>query len=102
MPALHAPRARGIRDAPLPSSISLLADNDVGCVGMFHSDNVIAVIGVGCIARHDGSELAADVPRRVHRWGCLSWPVAVPGAWPRPIASCWAGATMASSGRRWR
>src|SRR5262249_56285434 len=65
MPALHAPRARGIRDAPLPSSISLLADNDVGCVGMFHSDNVIAGIDVMNLARHAAREIAEEIHRGV-------------------------------------
>src|SRR5262249_22294325 len=65
MPALHAPLATGIPDAPLPSSISVLVDTDVGCVGVFHTDNVIAGIDVINLARHAAREIAEEIHRGV-------------------------------------
>src|SRR6266581_7460619 len=55
----------GPRDAPPPPSTSLLADNDVGRLGVFHSDDVIAGIDVMNLARDGAREIAEEIHRSV-------------------------------------
>src|ERR1700745_65089 len=58
-------RETRVRHAPVPSSTSLFADNDVGRVGMFHSDDVIAGIDVMNLTRDAAREIAEEVHRGV-------------------------------------
>src|SRR5262245_62701465 len=66
---MPAPLRRGGQtgpgDAPVPPSTSLLADNDVGRVGMLHPDDVIAGIDVMNLARDAAREIAEEIHRGV-------------------------------------
>src|SRR5262245_49248184 len=66
---MPAPLRRGGQtgpgDAPVPPSTSLFADNDVGRVGMLHSDDVIAGIDVMNLTRDAAREIAEEIHRGV-------------------------------------
>src|SRR5262249_57094183 len=63
--AMPAPLRRGgqtgPRHAPSPPSTSLLADDDVGRLGVFHSDDVIAGIDVMNLAGDAAREIAEEI-----------------------------------------
>src|SRR6516162_10140567 len=61
----HCAAAKAASGAPLPSSTSLFADNDVGRVGMFHADDVIAGIDVMNLTRDAAREIAEEIHRGV-------------------------------------
>src|SRR5262249_17749084 len=50
-------------DTPSPPSTSLLTDDDVGRLGVFHSDDVIAGIDVMNLA----SDAAREIGEKIHR-----------------------------------
>src|SRR5438132_14093277 len=52
-------------DAPPATTNSLFADNDVGRVGMLHSDDVIAGIDVMNLTRDAAREIAEEIHRSV-------------------------------------
>ena len=61
----HCAAAKAASGAPLPSSTSLFADNDVGRAGMFHADDVIAGIDVMNLTRDAAREIAEEIHRGV-------------------------------------
>src|SRR5205807_7519614 len=58
--------ARRVAARPEQSRSSFLADDDVGRVGMFHSDNVVAGIDVLNLAGHATREIAEEID------GCIA------------------------------